>query len=59
MNNNTSVDQVRPFESIPYVTLPEDYQSHLGPLLAEAYQQHGPIFRSTYFEKDIVYMVGP
>ncbi|GAC1366974.1 MAG: hypothetical protein NVS2B12_36910 [Ktedonobacteraceae bacterium] len=59
MSNSTSINQVRPFEAIPQVTLPEDYQSHLGPLLAEAYQQHGPIFRSTYFGKDIVYMVGP
>lgn len=57
MNNSMSV--VRPFEAIPHVTLPDDYQSHLGLLLAEAYQQHGPIFRSTYFGKDIVYMVGP
>ncbi len=59
MSNPTSVNQVRPFEDIPQVTLPDDYQTHLGPLLAEAYQQHGPIFRSTYFGKDIVYMVGP
>ncbi len=56
---STSVNQVRPFKDIPQVVLPDDYQSHLGPLLAEAYQQHGPIFRSTYFDKDIVYMVGP
>ena len=56
---STSVNQVRPFEDIPQVVLPDDYQTHLGPLLAEAYQQHGPIFRSTYFGNNIVYMVGP
>ena len=56
---STSVNEVRPFEDIPQVVLPDDYQTHLGPLLAEAYQQHGPIFRSTFFGNNIVYMVGP
>ncbi len=59
MTNNIAANQILPFEALPYVALPDDYQSHLGPLLADAYQQHGPIFRSTYFGKDIVYMVGP
>jgi retinoid hydroxylase len=59
LSNTDIVGQVRPFEALPYVTLPDDYQRRLGPLLAEAYQQHGPIFRSTYFGQEIVYMLGP
>lgn len=55
----SQVEQVLPFEAVPQVVLPEDYQWQLGPLLADAYMQHGPIFRSTYFGRDIVYMVGP
>ena len=53
------MSQVRPFEAIPFVELPPDYQNRLGPLLAEAYEKYGPIFRSTYFGQEIVYMVGP
>ena len=53
------MSQTLPYDAIPYATLPDDYQLHLAPLLAEAYAQHGPIFRSTYFGKEIVYLVGP
>ena len=53
------MSQVRPFEAIPFVELPPDYQMRLGPLLAEVYAKHGPIFRSTYFGQEIVYLVGP
>src|SRR6266700_669760 len=53
------MSQVRPFEAIPFVELPPDYQKRLGPLLAEAYEKCGPIFRSTYFGQEIVYLVGP
>jgi cytochrome P450 len=59
MDHINTVEQVRPFETLPYVTLPDDYQRRLGTLLAQAYQQHGPIFRSTYFGQEIVYMIGP
>lgn len=53
------MDDIRPYDAIPQVTLPDDYQLHLAPLLAEAYEQHGPIFRSTFFEREILYLVGP
>ncbi|GER90858.1 putative cytochrome P450 [Dictyobacter vulcani] len=53
-------EQVHPYEAIPYVQLPDDYQLHLGEILGEAYAQHGPIFRASFFDmQDIVYMVGP
>src|SRR5262249_33684378 len=48
-----------PYEAIPFVGLPPDCQHHLAPLLAQAYQQHGPIFRATYLEREIVFLVGP
>lgn len=47
------------FEEIPFVTLPDDYQTDLGPFLARMYDQHGPIFRSIFFGQIVVYMVGP
>jgi hypothetical protein len=54
-----SMNTILPYEAIPFVELPADYQHHLAPLIAQAYQQHGPIFRSTYLESEIVYLVGP
>ena len=53
------MSNILPYEAIPFVELPSDYRHHLAPLLAQAYQQHGPIFRSTYFKREIVYLVGP
>ena len=56
----STTGQVRPFKEIPYVTLPDDYPYHLPELLAQAYEQHGPIFRANFFgHDDIVFMVGP
>ncbi|GCE22914.1 cytochrome P450 [Dictyobacter kobayashii] len=53
-------EQALPYDAIPYVSMPDDYQLHLGQLLADAYTKHGPIFRSSFFDmQDIVYMVGP
>lgn len=49
----------RPFEDIPYVTLPVNYLTNLGPFLASMYEQYGPIFRTTYLGNNLVYMVGP
>ena len=49
----------RPFEDIPYVTLPSNYPSNLGPFLASMYERHGPVLRTTYLGKDLVYLVGP
>ncbi|GLV54764.1 cytochrome P450 [Dictyobacter sp. S3.2.2.5] len=60
MNSVDQQAQALPYDAIPYVTMPDDYQLHLGQLLAEAYTKHGPIFRSGFFDMpDIVYMVGP
>lgn len=50
---------LRPYEDIPYVTLPGNYPSNLGPFLASMYEQHGPVLRTTYLGKDLVYLVGP
>lgn len=50
---------VLPYEAIPFVELPPDYQHRLSPLLAQAYLQHDPIFRSRYLENEVVYLVGP
>src|SRR5579859_4740854 len=54
-----SMSTILPYEAIPFVEFPSDYQHHLAPLLAQAYQQHGPIFRSMYLEREIVFLVGP
>ncbi|MDE3230875.1 MAG: cytochrome P450 [Chloroflexota bacterium] len=50
---------VKPFERIPVVDLPDDYQFRVGPFLAEMYRQHGPIFRARNFGVEVVYLVGP
>ena len=49
----------KPFEQIPVVTLPDDYQTRTGAFLAEMYRQHGPIFRASNFGVSVVYLVGP
>src|SRR5262249_17642551 len=58
-----SMSNILPYEAIPFVELPPDYQHHLAPLLARAYEQHGPIFRSRhlrYLQHDeTVFLVGP
>ncbi|MBO0790255.1 MAG: hypothetical protein J2P36_04825, partial [Ktedonobacteraceae bacterium] len=53
------MSQAKPFEEIPFVELPANYQSDLGPFLARSYEQYGPIFRTFSFGQDVVYMVGP
>lgn len=47
------------FVAIPQITLPGDSLTNLGPFLVRMYEQHGPIFRTTYFGHDLVYLVGP
>src|SRR5216110_272503 len=54
-----SMSNVLPYDAIPFVELPPDYQHRLAPLLAQAYQQHGPIFRAMYLDSEIVFLVGP
>ena len=51
--------EIKPFEQIPVVTLPDDYQFRVGPFLAEMYRQHGPIFRAINFGVEVVYLIGP
>jgi retinoid hydroxylase len=53
------MEVIRSYDAIPYVNLPDDYQLRLASLLAEAYEQHGPIFRANYFGHEIVFLVGP
>ncbi len=50
---------VKPFDEIPVIQLPEDYQTRTGPFLAEMYRQHGPIFRASNFGTEVVFLVGP
>jgi cytochrome P450 len=50
---------VRSFENILYVPSLGVHATNLGPFMVSMYEQHGPIFRSTYFGKDVVYLVGP
>ena len=50
---------VKPFERIPVIDLPEDYPTRTGAFLAEMYRAHGPIFRRREFGVDVVYLVGP
>lgn len=49
----------RSLEDIPYITLPLDYSTHLGPFLVSMYEQYGPIFRTRYLGRDLIYLVGP
>lgn len=53
------MSQAKPFAAIPLATLPDDLYLQLGPALARAYEQHGPIFRASYFGTEVVYLVGP
>jgi cytochrome P450 len=47
------------YKDIPYIKLPSNYLSNPGPFLASAYEQYGPIFRTTYLGSDVVFLVGP
>lgn len=53
------MSNVQSYKAIPTVPIPADYQTHVGPFLAKMYEQHGPIFRSTSFGNEIVFLVGP
>ena len=44
---------------LPAVTLPEDFQYRMGPVLAEAYATHGPVFRAWFWGREFVFLVGP
>ncbi len=54
------MDQIRPYEAIPLISLPEDYALRMHTFLAEMYAQHGPIFRHTAsWGDDVIHLVGP
>ena len=53
------MSSVQAYKNIPTVTLPQDYRTHVGPFLAAMYEKHGPIFRSSSFGNELVFMVGP
>lgn len=53
------MSNVQAYKDIPTVPIPQNYQMQVGPFLAEMYAKHGPIFRSTSFGNEIVFLVGP
>ncbi|MGI8858325.1 MAG: cytochrome P450 [Thermomicrobiales bacterium] len=50
---------VRPWQEIPRIDIPEGYFSQIGPFLAQMYAQHGPIFRSDQNGHDVIFLAGP
>lgn len=50
---------IKPFEAIPFVPLPRDFQTGAGAFLMNAYAEHGAIFRSQLGGEEIVFLVGP
>lgn len=54
-----TTSEIRPYEAIPEVELPDDFYLHMGPILAKFYEEHGPIFRAERFGMPSIYMVGP
>ena len=57
------MSRILPYEAIPFVEWSSDYQHHLADLLVQAYQEHGPIFRTKHLRylphNEIVFLVGP
>lgn len=53
------METVQPFEAIPYLSLPGNYPMNLAPFLVSMYEQYGPVFRTTYLGKSLVYLIGP
>ena len=48
--------------ALPVAVLPDDFQGHMGPALAEAYAQYGPVFRASVpwaGGREFVFLVGP
>lgn len=56
---SSTVKSIRSFEDIPYIALPGNYANNLGPFLVNMYEQYGPVFRTTYLERNLVFLVGP
>ena len=53
------MSQTQEYNTIPYIALPQDYPTRLGPFLAEMYERHGPIFRANTYGGEVIYLVGP
>ncbi len=50
---------LRSWEAIPRIQIPEDYLQRIGPFLAEMYERHGPIFRSDQNGHNVIFLAGP
>lgn len=50
---------LRSWEDIPLIQIPEGYLSRIGPFLAEMYERHGPIFRSDQNGHNVFFLAGP
>ncbi len=50
---------LRSWEDIPLIQIPEGYLSRIGPFLAEMYERHGPIFRSDQSGHNVFFLAGP
>ncbi len=50
---------LRSWETIPRIQIPEDYLQRIGPFLAEMYERHGPIFRSDQNGHNVIFLAGP
>lgn len=53
------MESIRTFEDIPYTVLPANFSNKLGPYLANIYEHYGPVFRTTYLGRGLVFLVGP
>jgi len=54
------MDNIRPFEEIPFVNPTDEMSLNPARVMLERYQQHGPIFRTKTIDgPDLVYLIGP
>src|SRR5215211_9075178 len=54
------MDNIRPFEEIPFVEPTIEMSSNPARVMVERYARHGPIFRTKTIDgPDLVYLVGP
>ncbi len=54
------MDNIRPFEQIPFVAPTDEMAYHPAQVTLERYRRHGPIFRTKTIDGiDLVYLVGP
>jgi cytochrome P450 len=55
----STLTTVRPFEALPVLTPPNNYAREIPLFLAEAAQEHGPVFAIGWPHGKTVYFVGP